>query len=84
MQKKHEKCEFWHCHSNHVSVVTVAGNCPLAIAQIGRKHEKASFGDAPQTLYRCSRLQEIVPGTEKMCVIAHENGGTKHKKHEFS
>jgi hypothetical protein len=45
--------------------------------------KKASFGDAPQTLYRCSRLQEIVPGTEKMCVIAHENGGTKHKNTSF-
>jgi hypothetical protein len=51
---------------------------------MGRKHEKASFGDAPQTLYRWSQLQEIVPGTEKMFVTAPENGGTKHKKHEFS
>jgi hypothetical protein len=29
MGKKYEKGEFGRCPSNHVSVVTVAGNCPL-------------------------------------------------------
>jgi hypothetical protein len=60
MGGKHEKDEFWQCPSNHVLLVTVAGNCTgnqklrvITHEKVENK-EKAGIGHTCLTMYRFS------------------------------
>jgi hypothetical protein len=74
MGRKHEKHEFLRHLSNHVSVVTVAGNHPgnEKLCTVARKNgenmNKASFGDGPQTMYRWSRSLVIALRTKNFAL----------------
>jgi hypothetical protein len=80
MGRKHEKYKFWQRHSNQVSVVRIARNCPrnqklCTIApKKWQKNENESFGDAPQTMYRWSRVNGNFPMNQKLQAIAQEKG----------